>query len=497
MVIIMYLSKSKYCKGIQCPKILWLEANNPDVGEYEDNSGVFENGAKVGELAKRLFGNYLDVSFNEDLNEMIKDTKALLFNNKVIITEASFNYDNNFCSIDILKKDNDNYEIYEVKSSTEVSDIYLEDVSYQYYVLTSLGYNVTKACIVHIDNTYVRGKELEIDKLFKIVDVTDIAISKQKDIPNRIAKINKYVDGNTVEPEMDIDNYCHKPYDCPFFNYCSGNLKRNSVFSLRKLQFRTKLAYYRKGIVTFDDLMKSDLDDKYKKQVDFVINNKDDYVDKKFIEEFLSDLSYPLYFLDFETCNESIPEYEGVRPYQQIPFQYSLHYIEEEGGELKHKEYLADENGDPRRGVAETLVKDIPMNACTLAYNMSFERGVIDKLAAMFPDLSKHLLSIKDNIYDLEVPFDLDNGYYYSKDMLGSSSIKYVLPALYPNDPSLDYHNLDLIHNGTEAMKSFATLKDMNEEDKKKYRESLLRYCELDTYAMVKVWEKLKEAVKM
>lgn len=490
----MYLSKSKYCKGIQCPKVLWLEKNMPEVAEVVDNSSVLDNGTRVGELAKELFGFHFDVSFNEDLNEMIKDTKALLFNNKVIITEASFNYDNNFCSVDILKKDNDNYEIYEVKSSTEVSDIYLEDVSYQYYVLKSLGYNVSKACIVHIDNTYVRGKELEIDKLFKIVDVTDIAISKQKDIPSIIENIRKYND-TTEEPFMDISLNCFKPYECPFFNYCSGELKNNSIFSLRRLSNNKKFEYYKKGIYKFEDLMNSNLDDKYKMQIDYVLNNKEDYIDKEYIKEFLDTLSYPLYFLDFETYQQSIPEFEGVKPYQQIPFQYSLHYIESENGKLEHTEFLAEDSIDPRRGLAEALVRDIPMDVCTLAYNMTFEKTVIKNLAELYPDLSEHLLNIRENMKDLMVPFF--NLKYYSKDMLGSYSIKYVLPSLFPDDPSLNYHNLDLIHNGSEAMNTFATLKDMNEEDKKKYRESLLRYCELDTYAMVKVWEKLKEVVKM
>lgn len=494
MVIVMNLSKSKYCKGVQCPKILWLEKNMPEVAEVVDNSSVLDNGTRVGELAKELFGFHFDVSFNEDLNEMIKDTKALLFNNKVIITEASFNYDNNFCSVDILKKDNDNYEIYEVKSSTEVSDIYLEDVSYQYYVLKSLGYNVTKACIVHIDNTYVRGKELEIDKLFKIVDVTDIVISKQKDIPSIIENIRKYND-TTEEPFIDISLNCFKPYECPFFNYCSGELKNNSIFSLRRLSNNKKFEYYKKGIYKFEDLMNSDLDDKYKMQIDYVLNNKEDYIDKEYIKEFLDTLSYPLYFLDFETYQQSIPEFEGVKPYQQIPFQYSLHYIENENGKLEHTEFLAEDSIDPRRGLAEALVRDIPMDVCTVAYNMTFEKTVIKNLAELYPDLSEHLLNIRENMKDLMLPFY--NLKYYSKDMLGSYSIKYVLPSLFPDDPSLNYHNLDLIHNGSEAMNTFATLKDMNEEDKKKYRESLLRYCELDTYAMVKVWEKLKEVVKM
>ena len=133
----MNLSKSKYCKAVQCKKMLWLDKYKKEVKEEIDNESVLENGTNVGELAKKLFGKYIDIEFNNDLNKMIDDTKIALKNDKVIITEASFVYNNNFCSVDILKKDGDKYEMYEVKSSTHISDIYLDDISYQYYVLTS------------------------------------------------------------------------------------------------------------------------------------------------------------------------------------------------------------------------------------------------------------------------------------------------------------------------------------------------------------------------
>ena len=176
--------------------------------------------------------------------------------------------------------------------------------------------------------------------------------------------------------------------------------------------------------------------------------------------------------------------------YEQIPFQYSLHYIEKE---LKHKEFLAQAGIDPRRQLAEQLVKDIPKDVTTLAYNMGFEKGVIRKLAKLYPDLQEHLMNIHDNIKDLMIPFQKKQ--YYSKDMHGSYSIKYVLPALFPNDPSLNYKNLDLIHNGGEAMESFGELINKSKEEQEYIRERLLRYCELDTYAMVKIYEKLKEVI--
>ena len=208
----------------------------------------------------------------------------------------------------------------------------------------------------------------------------------------------------------------------------------------------------------------------------------------------MSTLSYPLYFLDFETYQQSIPEYDDIAPYMQIPFQYSLHYIENKNGELKHKEFLSEGGIDPRRILAERLVKDIPLNVCIVAYNMSFEKNVIKYLAGLYPDLSSHLMNIHDNIKDLMIPFK--NRDYYTKDMHGSYSIKYVLPALFPGDPSLDYHNLEMVHNGSEASNTFNNLDKYSLEELKEVRKNMLKYCELDTYAMVKIYNKLNKIIE-
>lgn len=223
--------------------------------------------------------------------------------------------------------------------------------------------------------------------------------------------------------------------------------------------------------------------------MEFELQDKGTYIEADNIRDFLNALSYPLYFLDFETMQLAIPPFPGTKPYQQIPFQYSLHYIENEGGELMHKEFLAVSGEDPRRVIAEALCRDIPMNVCVTAYNKAFECTRLKELAETFDDLAEHLLSIRDNIVDLLIPFQ--SGYYYNRAMGGSFSIKSVLPAIFPNDPELDYHNLDGVHNGSEAMSIFPKIQFMDEEEQEKARHNLLKYCELDTYAMVKVWQEL------
>lgn len=487
----MYLSKSKYCNAIQCKKMLWLDENKSNEKEDISNQSVLENGLDVGMYAKELFGQHFDIEFNKDFNNMIKETTSIIKNNDIaIITEASFCYNDNFCSIDILKKINDKYEIYEVKSSTEIIDIYLDDIAYQYYVLNNLGYQVSKASIVYINNKYVRHGELELDKLFNIEDVTDIILEKQEVVKDTISNINEYMK-QTNEPTDDIDIQCVKPYDCPFFKYCTKFLPINNIFNLKRVRNSKKFDFYRKGIYSYDDLLNSDIDSKVKEQIEFELYNKEDKINSEEIKKFMNTLYYPLYFLDFETFQQSIPQYDNIKPYEQIPFQYSLHYIENENDTLKHKEFLSKPDVDPRRMLAEQLVNDIPKDVCVLAYNMSFEKTVIKNLAELYPDLKEHLLNIKNNIKDLMIPFY--NRDYYNKDMQGSYSIKYVLPALFKNDESLNYHNLDEVHNGSEAMSAFANMGKLAKEDQERLKHNLLKYCELDTYAMVKIWEKLKE----
>ncbi len=488
----MNLSKSKYCMAVQCLKMLWLNENKPEVKKEIDNESVLDNGIEVGIKARELLGEHVNISFNKDLQVMIKETKEYLKKDNIVITEASFGDNNNFCSVDILRKKGDKLEIYEVKSATEINDIYYDDLAYQVMVVSSLGYNVSKALLVYINSKYERKKELELDKLFKVEDVTKKINEKLDEVKNNLEEIKESMKRKN-EPSQKIGMHCFTPYECPFFDYCTKSLPENNVFKIRRMPVKKKLELYNKGAISYDELLKEDIDTKFRQQIDFELKALRPDIKRKEIKKFLKQLSYPLYFLDFETFQQAIPKYEGVRPYMQIPFQYSLHYILQEKGEVEHKEFLAEADIDPRRSLAEKLVEDIPLNVTTLAYNMSFEKTVIKNLANLYPDLKEHLMNIHDNIKDLMIPFK--ERYYYTKDMHGSFSIKYVLPALFPNEESLNYQNLELIHKGGEAMSAYANLGKLRKEEQKKVREALLKYCELDTYAMVKIYQKLKEEV--
>lgn len=489
-----YLSKSRYCKARQCKKIIWLKKYKPEYAIQKARDIVLENGTKVGQLAKGLFGKYENIDFNENLNIMIDQTKKLLKNKTNIITEASFNYNNNFCSVDILKNDIDGVEIYEVKSSTEISDIYLDDVSYQYYILNNLEFNIKKACIVYINNKYVKQGNLELNKLFNIEDVTEIAKSKQQEIENNIYELNKYMEEHMDnEPKDDIGIKCFKPYECEFWEYCTRNLPKPNVFDIKGgMHLDKKFEKYYDGKISFNDLQNENINPKYLEQIDFELNNLQPKIDKDYIKEIIKALNYPLYFLDYETYQVAIPEIDGTRPYQQLPFQYSLHIIKEEGAAIEHKEFLAEiEDKDFIRHFAENLIKDIPDNGSVIIYNRAFEPARNREIAEMYPDLKDELERINCNMIDFLEPFKQRK--YYTKEMQGSASIKYVLPALYQKDSELDYHNLPVVHNGEEASEAFLSLKGKSKEKQKEIRNGLLVYCQLDTYAMVKIWMKFKE----
>jgi len=347
--------------------------------------------------------------------------------------------------------------------------------------------------LAHIDSTYVRHGALELDKLFCMVDLTDLAVEKQPEVEARIRFLSDYM-RKAEEPSDPIGGQCFYPYPCGYFGYCGRDLPKPNIFDVGGIQLRTKLANFEKGIVSFEDISaKKALKPDKLLQVQHELNDLPPHIDREKIAKFLKKLSYPLYFLDFESFQSAVPLYNNSSPYEQLVFQYSLHYFESEGGELLHKEYLAVPGDDPRRGVAEQLCRDIPWDVCTLAYNMTFERGRIKALATLYPDLAEHLMNIHDHIVDLMVPFRQRD--YYTRAMQGSYSIKYVLPALFPDDPELDYHNLDGVHNGTEASATFTNMASMEPEERESCREQLLKYCGLDTLAMVKVWQKLTEAV--
>ena len=494
----MNLSKSKYTRYCQCPKMLWMDTYKKELAKEDPAlQRRFDEGNEVGDLAMGLLGEYVETTaYTEDgkldIPAMLKNTKKYLAQGVENICEAAFSKNRCYCAVDILHKTESGYDIYEVKSSTDIKEVYLIDCAYQKWVLESSGLKIGRVHIAYINNNYVKCGDLDIHQLFNIEDVTEQLAPYYAVVKDNTAAAIAYI-SEKEEPTMDIGLQCSSPYECPYWDYCSRNLAVPNIFNLYRLSAKKADELYKEGIVSFDDIVKSGmaLSRIQRMQVEAEQLQLPTHIDKLGIKAFLNTLSYPLYFLDFETFQTCVPIYDGTKPYQQVPFQYSLHYIEGSECELKHKEFLADENSDPRRSIAERLVEDIPQNVCVLAYNKAFECTRIKELAETFPDLSEKLLNIRDNIRDLLDVFR--DGFVYDRAMGGSLSIKSVLPALFPDNPDLNYHNLNDVHNGGEAMAAFLSLRGMEKNERDNLRASLLAYCKLDTLAMVLLWQRLRE----
>ena len=454
---------------------------------------IFETGNMVGELACELFGGGKRIKFDGgSFDEKIVQTENFIKNGEKAIYEATFCFDEILVMVDILQVVDGKLIINEVKSSTSLSDVYVDDASIQYYVISSLGYEVERINVIYLNNQYIRGEKLELDKLFTVNDVTDQILSMQIKVAENIKKLKETINDD-VEPNLDIGVHCFKPYECDGMNYCWCEQRKipdgTSVFNIAKINKKKATKLYQSGIVNIADIKDIDAFNANQQiQIKAQINGEE-FVDKEAIREFLDTLSYPLYHLDFETFQQAVPEFIGLRPYEQIPFQFSIHKDDGKGN-LEHFEFLAEAGADPRYELALNLIKFIPQDACVLAYHASFEKGVIQNLAALFPQFSSHLMSMHSNIKDLEIPFA--KKFYYHPKMHGSSSIKKVLPAIVPSFKDA-YTNLNLIHNGGEAMGEYAKLKGKTRGEQDAIRKALLAYCKLDTLAMVKVLEKLRE----
>ncbi len=487
-----YLSKSRFIRGLQCHKSLWLLNYKPELRTPPDQSqqAIFDMGTEVGLVAQQLYPDGETIEFDENnLDGMVDKTKEHIASGVNTIYEATFKYDDVLVMIDIMNRAPDGWELYEVKSSTTVKDVHINDVAVQYYVLTGTGLRLSSASLVHINNQYIRRGILELGRLFSIVDLTERVIEKHIFVKNELELMRDAIKGDV--PQIDIGPHCNEPHDCDFRNHCWSHVPDNSIFDLSGLNNTKKFNLYNKGILDFKALPEGfPLSSSQELQVKAVLTGER-VVNQEGIKAFLDELYYPLYFLDFETFAPPIPPFDNLRPYQKIPFQYSLHYLEKEGGDLKHKEILAEEEADPREALARSITENIPEGACVLAYNSGFEKSVIQELAEQFPQYSTQLLNINNRILDLMMPFQ--NKYLYTKEMRGRYSIKSVLPALVPE---LGYDRLE-IPDGNVASKAYSALHMIEDkEEVKKIRHNLLEYCKQDTLGMVKLVEQLVSEIR-
>lgn len=481
-----YLSKSLYIRGLQCHKSLYLDRYQPELRDKvsERKRVLFVGGTEVGLLTRESFPGGVEVPYEGlSLREQLNMTASEVRKGTKTLYEAAFSYNEVFVKVDILHKTQSGWELYEVKQSTKLEEVHVSDVALQYYVLKGSDLPISKAFLMHINNEYVRHGEIEVEKLFVIKDVTERVKVEQSFVAERLDNMRKMLNGPM--PDIDIGTWCDDPYECDFKGSCWQHIPEDSVFTLKRKGVNP-FDLYRQGIIRLDQIPIGVLNDAQRMQAQFYLEKKES-VNTDAVQEFLNLLWYPLYFLDFETFLSPIPPFEGTRPYQQIPYQYSIHFLEHDGAALAHLEFLAQPNVDPREELTRRLLSEIPNDACVLAYNSSFEVRILKELAEWLPQYACKIERIVSNMRDLMAPFRSRDVYHWQ--MKGSYSQKAVLPALVPN---LSYEGME-VADGEMAMEAYLAMgRAKDPAEVRRIRTSLLEYCKLDTLGMVRLLEKLR-----
>jgi len=469
------LSKSKYLLGIQCPKYFWIAFHEKDrLPEVDlETQHKFDQGHEVGELAKKLYPEGIDIP-EADFKANLEKTKELL-NEKKPLFEPAFMVGNLYSRGDILVPVEDEWDILEVKSGTKVKPINVHDVSFQKHVYELAGLKIRKCFLVHINNQYVKNGEIIASEILTKTDITE-EVAKITDVKEKVDELLTVMKSETC-PDVKISKDCFDPYDCPLEDYCWGFLPKSSVFDLYR-GGKKCFELLEDGVLSISDIpheyqLSSNQDIQRKCELENTI-----HVDKEELKKFLEGLQGPVYYLDFETFMTAIPLLDGVRPYQQIPFQWSLHVNE------NHYEFLAD-GGDPREEFLKSLKKVLGSSGSIVTYNQSFEIRMLKEMAEAYPEYKEWVNSVVDRVVDLIVPFR--KFHYYNPLQKGSCGLKAVLPAV----TGKDYSSLN-IDGGGLALVSYLNMMNGGRD----CRADLLAYCKMDTEGMVWIVEGLKKIVK-
>jgi hypothetical protein len=481
------ISKSKYLAGMQCHKLLWYHYNNKSAFPETDagTQAKFDQGHLVGNYAKTLFPDGIAIEWDIRLNEVIKLTQAKLKERKPLF-EAGFEYQNGYARVDILNPaPHGKWDIIEVKSSANLKEENLSDVAFQKYVYQGAGIEINQCYLLLIDTSYTRHGAIDPHKLFKKVDVT-------KEVDDLLPKVNKNIDimleiiNRAHHPEIKIGGQCSKPNPCPLQELCWKFLPERNIFSLNYGGKKITQLFNRE-ILKIKDIP-SDFPLSQKQQIQVEAEKSQNlHLEPEKLRHFLTHIKYPLYSLDFETYNPAIPLHDNSSPYEQVPFQYSLHILPEPSGKLEHYSYLAEGQTDPRPEIVAKLQEELGDYGSIIAYNATFEQGILKNCADRFPKYKKWVESIIPRFIDLMKPFK--SFAYYHPDQNGSASLKLVMPALIGKG----YEDME-ISDGGQASQEFlrVTYTEVSQAERNQVRTALELYCQQDTEGMVEMLDALQ-----
>jgi len=378
--------------------------------------------------------------------------------------------------------DTDTYDLYEIKSSTSEKKDHLPDATFQSIVI---GDTLTIGSIhlILLNDEYVRGESLDIEQLFKVPDVTsDVA----EMTPAVFAQMREALRITKLDSSAAVLN-CLSPKSCPCLNLCHPNLPPYSIYNIPNLTPKKRRELEDAKTIAIEDIdLNFTFTPKQQKIVD-VMQSMTPFIDKITIQGLLQGLTYPLYFLDYETYDEAMPLYKGHKPYQKMVFQYSLHIVSDNSTEIQHEEYVATEQGDPAKDLLKHLRSRISDTGSVIVWNKAFEGGRNKEMGELYPEYKEFLTDTNNRMFDLmEI---VSKGYYLHPEFKGRWSIKNVLPVMVPE---LSYNDLDINKGDVAMIAWWEMIHSSDTNTKQKTIDSLLKYCGLDTLAMVKIWEKLK-----
>ncbi len=490
------LSKSKLLAYRQCPKRLWLEIHATELKvESEQAQARFDQGQEVGELARFLYdpeetGEAIVPAF--DGWENIYSKTQFLLDLTSPLFEASFEAYGAMCMADVLLATKTGrrktWHMVEVKSSTSVKDYHRDDIAFQAFIAKASGLPLASVAVAHVDSDWIYKEEGDYRGLLTEVDMTQEAFAREAEVVQWIDEAKK-VARKRKAPDMAVGAQCKAPFDCAFLAHCRSQ-QAQPKHPVQWLP-RAQTTALREHLAALPSQELRDVPDELLNPIQLRVKRctlkGKSYSDAEGAAEMLRQLKAhkpPLYFLDFETVQLAVPRWTGTRPYQKIPFQFSCHYLGRTG-KLSHTEFLDLSGEDPSKPLAQALVEACGSQGAILAYGANFERDRIRELAQRFPRLKTRLLTIAERIVDL---LPVAQQHYYHPDMQGSWSIKKVLPCL---APSLSYDALDGVQSGGQAMAAYIKASDIFVEPEvvATIEAQLLRYCKLDTYAMVRLWQ--------
>ncbi len=484
------LSKSRFLTGLQCHLRLWNQCYNRELASEVTpaQQAIFEAGKEVGRLATRLYpGGILIAEDHLHHDEAVQSTKAAMANPEVpAIFEAAFIHNDVRIRVDILERlRNGSWNLIEVKSATSVKDVYLPDLAVQYSVLTGSGLKVEGAGILHLNNKYVYdGIQLELARLFTFSNLTEQALTLQPELSQKLTEFKEML-AALNPPQIPPSRHCLSPHPCEFWNHCTAEMPEFWVMHLTGIREERLSELTAMGIEDIREIPKAISLTELQERIKVCVITREEYVAAE-LEDELIKVEYPIHFLDFETVSPPIPRYPNTKPYDTIPFQWSVHIFSADS-DLVHFSYLFKEDTDPRENFTTTLLETLGERGTIFTYS-NYERRIVAGLAEYLPQRRQRLLAILDRFKDLQA---LIRRYFYTSAFRGSFSLKSVLPALVP---SMSYEDL-VIQEGTHASLEYLRMLDpkTQPEQKRKIEQALLDYCSYDTLAMVRIREALLE----